>query len=218
MKQPQNGAESLTVLLTGFGPFPGAPFNPTGALVRQLANMRRPAFAAIRRVGHVFRTSYGAVDAELPRLIEECRPDVLLMFGLAARTKFLRIETRARNARSGLLPDAAGALPMQRGIAAGAPSELPGRAPFEALRIAGRGRVPVRLSHNAGRYLCNYLYWRAMELNGPTAPRLIAFVHVPLVRRGPRPRATRAAPPTTDELVRAATAILRVLVTAARRR
>ena len=30
----------LTVLLTGFGPFPGAPYNPTAALVHALARVR----------------------------------------------------------------------------------------------------------------------------------------------------------------------------------
>ena len=28
---------AVTILVTGFGPFPGAPFNPTGPLVKQLA-------------------------------------------------------------------------------------------------------------------------------------------------------------------------------------
>jgi pyroglutamyl-peptidase len=140
------------------------------------------------------------------------------MFGLAARTKFLRIETCARNARSWLLADAAGALPRQRAIAAGAPSALRGRAPFAALRVAARARVPVRLSHNAGRYLCNYLYWRGVELRGSAAPRVVVLVHVPLVRRGPRRRTAHGAQATIPELVRAAAAMLRVLVTAARRR
>src|SRR5215204_2917324 len=58
-------ASQLMVLITGFGPFSGAPFNPTSALVTKLANIKRPAFAGLRRVAHVFRTSYAAVDAEL---------------------------------------------------------------------------------------------------------------------------------------------------------
>ena len=31
---------AATILLTGFGPFPGAPFNPTGPLVTELARAR----------------------------------------------------------------------------------------------------------------------------------------------------------------------------------
>src|ERR1700692_4528018 len=97
-----------TILVTGFGPFPGAPYNPTAPLVARLARLRRPALADVTIVPHVFSTSYTAVDRELPRLIARHKPDALLMFGLAARTRLLRIETRARNALA-LLPDAGGA-------------------------------------------------------------------------------------------------------------
>jgi pyroglutamyl-peptidase len=47
----------LTVLITGFGPFPGAPFNPTMTLPARLAARRRPALADVRRIAHVFRTA-----------------------------------------------------------------------------------------------------------------------------------------------------------------
>ena len=95
----------LTVLITGFGPFPGAPFNPTAALAQRLAARRRPAFADIKRVAHLFETSYAAVERELPVLLRRVRPDVVLLFGVATRTKYLRVEMRARNARSPLFPD-----------------------------------------------------------------------------------------------------------------
>ena len=75
----------LTILVTGFGPFPGAPFNPTGPLVKRLARLRRPSLADVKIVGYVFPTSYAAVDRDLPRLIARHKPDALLMFGLAPR-------------------------------------------------------------------------------------------------------------------------------------
>ena len=53
-----------TVLITGFGRFPGAPFNPSGPLALALAKRRRPAFADVRRAVHVFQTSYAAVDGD----------------------------------------------------------------------------------------------------------------------------------------------------------
>ena len=40
---------ALTVLVTGFGPFPGAPLNPTGALAHKLTRLRRPALALVAR-------------------------------------------------------------------------------------------------------------------------------------------------------------------------
>ena len=68
----------IRVLITGFGRFPGAPFNPTAALARRLATKRRPALADAFRTAHVFRTSYAAVENELPKLIArqgELQPD-----------------------------------------------------------------------------------------------------------------------------------------------
>ena len=100
-----------TVLITGFGRFPGAPFNPSAPLARAVAKRRRPAFADVRRIVHIFETSYAAVDRDLPKLIAQHKPDIVLMFGLAGRTNFVRIETRARNARSILFPDVTGFQP-----------------------------------------------------------------------------------------------------------
>lgn len=190
-----------TILVTGFGPFPGASFNPTGPLVERLARTRRPALADFKFVAHVFPTSYAAVDRDLPKLIAKYRPDAMLMFGLAPRAKTLRIETRARNAVA-LLPDAGGAARAVK-IAPGGPSAI--ALPVPTMRMLAAARtthVTVVRSHDAGRYLCNYLCWRASEaVRRKDGPRLTAFVHVPPVRgkvrrRGMRPRLT------PDDLVR----------------
>jgi pyroglutamyl-peptidase len=206
----------LTVLITGFGPFPGAPFNPTTALPGRLAARRRPALADVRRIAHVFRTSYAAVDRGLPALIKRVRPDVVLLFGVATRTNYLRIELRARNARSALFPDAEGDLPGAGTIAIGGPDVRAGRAPHRALLAAVRAqRLPARLSHTAGRYLCNFAYWHALAATEGSGAPLVQFIHVPTVRRG----ATRPGPRrrlTSADLARAGEAILMALVVAAR--
>ena len=99
-------SEKLRILITGFGPFPGAPYNPTQPLVARLLRLRRPAFDDVELAGHIFPVTYAAVDRELPQLLAKHRPQALLMFGLASRTPYLRIETRARNAVTTLWPDA----------------------------------------------------------------------------------------------------------------
>ena len=98
--------EKLRILITGFGPFPGAPFNPTMPLVKRLTQLRRPAFADVELTGHIFHVTYATVDRELPELIAKYRPQAMLMFGLADRTAHVRIETRARNAVTTRFPDA----------------------------------------------------------------------------------------------------------------
>jgi pyroglutamyl-peptidase len=176
---------TATILITGFGPFPGAPYNPTGPLVIELARRRHPAFANVRRVAHVFPVSYEAVDRELPALLKRERPDALIMFGLAVRAKQIRVEMRARNAITRTVPDVSGSIPLAATILPGAAPTLPLRSPAQRLLSAARATgVPVALSRDAGRYLCNYLCWRAAEAARAGAPRLVAFVHVPAVRSG----------------------------------
>jgi pyroglutamyl-peptidase len=166
-----------TILITGFGPFPGAPVNPTAALVRRLARRRWPP--GLRVTTHVFRTGYDAVDTDLPRLIARHEPDALLMFGLASRARTLRIETLARNSL-GRLPDVSGHVPPARAIVPRGPKTRALPTPAQALLAAARAAdVPVRLSRNAGTYLCNYLCWRAAEIAGSNGPATVAFVHVP---------------------------------------
>jgi pyroglutamyl-peptidase len=204
---------TATILITGFGPFPGAPFNPTEPLVKELAHRRHPAFAHIRRVAHVFPVSYAAVDRELPALLTREQPDVLLMFGLAGRSKHVRVETRARNALTRLLPDADGQLPIAASIVPEAPATMPMRAPAWRLVLAARAAgVPTALSHDAGRYLCNYLCWRAVEAARDGRPRLVAFIHVPSVRRT-SVKSIRSAL-TLDDLTQAGEAILRTALAA----
>ncbi len=170
----------MRVLLAGFGPFPGAPFNPSAAVANALARRRRPALVGIDRSVHVFGTNYAAVDRDLPLLFGK-KPDIILIFGLAARRRQVCIETRARNALSVLLPDASGWRPSTGVIEAGGPDTLFGRAPFCRLVSAARAaKVPVRPSRDAGRYLCNYVYWRALRQAMRNRP-LVQFVHIPAV-------------------------------------
>ena len=201
----------MRVLITGFGPFPGAPFNPSAALAKALARRRRPALAGIERATHVFATTYASVDRDLPKLFAQ-KPDVVLMFGVAGRRRQLCIETRARNAVSLLFPDASGYRPLRGVIKLHGPAVLTGNAPFA--RLAGAAGPRARLSRDAGRYLCNYVYWRALEQVRGTRP-LVQFVHIPPVGTKPRRRSSR--PPTLAQLLKSAEALLVAFIAASRR-
>jgi pyroglutamyl-peptidase len=208
----------LRILITGFGPFPGAPFNPTGPLVARLLRLRRPAFSDVELSGHIFPVTYKAVDRELPQLLAKHQPHALLMFGLATRTPYLRIETRARNAVTTLWPDADHTLVRNGSIAGGANAKKFGTHTAKLLRAAIGSGVDARASRDAGSYLCNYLSWRAIEAAGKDdGPRLAAFVHVPLVARdGAPPRKGVTHRVTLEELVDAGEAVLLEMVKLAR--
>src|SRR6202045_1279454 len=177
--------DKLRILITGFGPFPGAPFNPTQPLVARLLRLRRPAFGDVELTGHIFPVTYNAVDRELPQLLAKRRPHALLMFGLATRTPYLRIETRARNAVTMLWPDADHSRVRKGSIAGGADAMMLGPHTAKLLRAAVGTGIDARPSRNAGSYLCNYLSWRAIEAAAKdSGPALAAFVHIPLLVRG----------------------------------
>jgi pyroglutamyl-peptidase len=204
-----------TILLTGFGPFPGTPDNPSGQIARKLAAARRPAFAGTKRIAHVFTTTYAAIDQQLPALIMRHRPDAIVMFGLSARTKRVHIELQARNRLLTLFPDAAGFSPRKQTIRSPGPSSVRGRAPFARLLAAARSTgTATALSRNAGSYVCNYCYWRAVDRAIlPELPKVIVFVHVPKPRSRARP-ASRSGrrPPDLAHLIKVGEAVLAVVV------
>ncbi|WP_050420170.1 pyroglutamyl-peptidase I [Bradyrhizobium tropiciagri] len=170
----------LRILITGFGPFPGAPFNPTMPLVKRLVALRRPAFDDVTLSSHIFDVTYAAVDRELPELIASHRPQALLMFGLAGRSAHLRIESRARNAVTTRFPDAGRQHARKGSITGGADAMMFGPHSERLLRAALMTGIGARASRDAGSYLCNYLSWRAIEaVNGDHGLHLAQFVHIP---------------------------------------
>ncbi|SDP19565.1 pyroglutamyl-peptidase I [Afipia sp. GAS231] len=211
-------SEKLRILVTGFGPFPGAPYNPTQPLVARLTRLRRPAFAEVELSSHIFPVTYKAVDRELPLALDRHKPHALLMFGLASRTGYVRIETRARNAVTMLWPDASQARSRKGSIEGGAAAKMFGPHTQKLLRAADSTGLDARASRDAGSYLCNYLSWRAIEAaEADDGPRLAAFVHIPPLARDGSPRRKGFPRITLEELVDAGEAMLLEMVRLARR-
>ena len=200
----------LRILVTGFGPYPGAPYNPTMPLVGRLMQLRRPAFDDVALSGHIFHVTYATVDRELPQLLTKRRPHALLMFGLAQRTPYLRVETRARNAVTTIWPDADGTRVRKGSIAHDGDALTFGPHTAKLLRAALATGIDARASRDAGSYLCNYLSWRAIEATKrDDGPHLAAFIHVPLLARDGAAKPGRI---TLEGLVDAGEAMLAELI------
>jgi pyroglutamyl-peptidase len=178
------------LLITGFGPFPRMPENPSAALARRLGGLPRLRLALGQwpRV-LVLRTRYDAIpETFAPALAEG--PSAVLMFGVAGGAKRLRVEMRGRNRASRLFPDASGTRPARLTLAADGPAER--RSPVAAAAgvILRRHGVPASASRDAGRYLCNASYYRALAEDCP-----VLFLHIPPRGRTRRPQHQR---PGTD--------------------
>jgi pyroglutamyl-peptidase len=187
------------VLVTCFGPFPGAPSNPTMAMVRHLQRSRQPRLVGVELRGHILPTQWGMLQ-DFARSMQECRPDAVLMFGLAGRRRKITPELRAKNHASLLRTDAAGRIPEARQLTLGGPDFR--KSTINPVRMTARMRaagLPAKVSHDAGDYLCNALLWTALAAGVPAI-----FVHIPRPRRMLRRKGiNKLARPTPGNLKRA---------------
>lgn len=169
-----------TALITGFGPFPGVPRNPSEVLARRIAALR-----IWNRLGwhlrvHALTTGYGTVTEAIDKeAAHKPAPAFVVMLGVAARAKWLRIELRAKNRVSSIHRDATSARPAATLLEPGAETVRFGRhmgAPL--VRTLRAAHVPARFSRDCGRYVCNAAYWRMLG----AMPRKteVVFVHIPL--------------------------------------
>lgn len=171
------------LLVTGFGPFPRVPVNPSAELAGRIAadpRLRRLLGTPPRLL--ILRTAYDAIASMLEPALAE-RPDAVLMIGVAGRTSRVRVETRAVNRASRLFPDASGRVAGGLALERDGPALRRARAAARvlvALRRSGLAAVPSR---DAGRYLCNAASYRALA-----EPCPVVFLHIP-----PLPRVGREA-------------------------
>jgi pyroglutamyl-peptidase len=171
------------VAISGFGPFPGVPRNPSAEIVCAVGRMRRFPAAGIVLDSAIFPTIYAEARVMLQALIDK-KPDAIVMFGVAGKAKHIRIETIARNAASTLHPDHARATPASRKLTEAGAADFKSRAPAARLRAAARAAgVKAEFSNDAGRYLCNAVFYQALAATAALSPPpLVQFVHVPAVK------------------------------------
>ncbi|MEG6510130.1 pyroglutamyl-peptidase I [Methyloligella sp. 2.7D] len=178
----QSAPQNTQLLLTGFGPFPGVPENPTTRLVAELAARleHRPGLDLTQSL---LATEWNHVAREAPALLERTRPDIAIHFGLCRGASAIRIERSAYNATASSA-DAAGRGPSAPDIRPGAAHRLdtglPAAALARHLRASGVHALP---SLSAGRYLCNYLYYLSLDWAAARTPNALSlFVHIPPAR------------------------------------
>ncbi len=169
--------QRTTIVLTGFGPFPGIADNESARLVRRLAKRARLALPAHRIASAVLPTEWQRAPRQLAGLYRRHQPALALHFGVAHETSGFRIETEAANlCRSA--PDAAGAMPPSLTLAADEavrPVSIDALALAAALQALG---YPVSLSDNAGGYLCNAVLFHSLRLAAESQCR-VGFIHIP---------------------------------------
>ncbi|WP_410666553.1 pyroglutamyl-peptidase I [Amycolatopsis sp. cmx-4-68] len=163
------------VLMTGFAPFGGESVNPSWQAVSLLAG-RRADVAAVE-----LPCEFEASLPALRRALEEHRPSLVVCVGQAGGRAEVTPERVAINLVDARIPDNAGAQPIDVPVVPGGPAAyfttLPVKACVAAIRAAG---VPASVSHTAGTYVCNQVFYGLMHLLAADFPGVRGgFVHVP---------------------------------------
>ena len=165
------------VLITGFEPFAGAPVNPSGELVRRLAELGHPD---CRIVGDVLPVSFDRAAGLLAAAIDAHDPDIVIALGLAESRHAITPERVAINLADARIADNDGTQPRDEEIEHGGPAArftgLPIKAITHALDAAG---IPSDVSLTAGSYVCNHVFYQLMGLAAARPGLRAGFIHVP---------------------------------------
>jgi pyroglutamyl-peptidase len=162
------------VLMTGFAPFGGEPVNPSWQAV-SLLGARRDDVAAVE-----LPCEFEASLPALRQALDEHRPSLVVCVGQAGGRLDVTPERVAVNLIDARIPDNAGAQPVDVPVVPGGPAAyfttLPVKACVAAIRAAG---VPASVSHTAGTYVCNQVFYGLMHLLSTRPDVRGGFVHVP---------------------------------------
>jgi pyroglutamyl-peptidase len=169
-----------TVLLTGFGPFPGVRRNASGSLVKWLAFKARIAMPHCRFVAAILPTEWIRAPSVLAALYNRHDPVLALHFGVASNMRGFRIETEARNFCR-MSPDAAGNLPALNLVFEDGAQTLPVTINVESIaRHLDAEGYCATLSDDAGGYLCNAVLYHSLVKASERGGRCkVGFIHVP---------------------------------------
>ena len=177
-----------TVLLTGFGPFPGIPVNASGLLVPRLARAARKRFPGVTINALVLPTEWLRGPARVRAAIARNAPDIAIHFGVSPQAHGFVIERRGVNACSSAA-DGAGRLPPLAVLDPDGPERLASTLPVARIvkQLTAAG-LPAVASDDAGTYLCNAVLFQSLALAAGRKSGLLAgFIHIPASLAGAGP-------------------------------
>jgi pyroglutamyl-peptidase len=173
---PEDANERPVILLTGFEPFgESRPPNPSW---EGIAELHEEDWSDFHIVAHQLPVVWGEPLKHLQKQIDQHRPVAVFSFGQGLPGSFA-IESQASNLR-GRIPDNAGNLPVEMKITSDGPprfqSTFKCQEMKELLEIKG---YPVRVSRQAGQYLCEETLYSLEYLRKQNPELTVAFCHVP---------------------------------------
>ena len=165
------------ILLCAFDPFGGESVNP-----------------ALMAVGHV---SFEGVDlrkTEVPtvfyksvalvcNIIDEFKPDAVIMIGQAGGRDKITPERVAINVSDARIADNEGNMPCDEPIREGAPAAYFSTLPIKDIKAAlDSAEIPCAISNSAGTFVCNHLMYGVLNhIEKRRLDTLAGFIHIPFL-------------------------------------
>ena len=196
-RRPACCAPPCTIYVTGFGPFMGVQQNPTSSLCETLRSyleekqvpkgvdaelLREFEESGVQLQGlQVLQVAAEACKCEVPQIVEAVRGRraAILHLGVASGRTQLSLECRGVNEATFRVPDELGYQCCGEAVVPDSPPVLFSTLRLPELLAELHDRdVPAELSTDAGRFLCNYVYFQSLQAARPFDIPVL-FVHVP---------------------------------------
>ena len=166
----------MRVLLTGFQPFGNYKENSSWAVAEKVAAC---GFEGVSVA--LLPVTFAGVACALRRAVEVHRPDAILMLGQSVAIDYIKLERIAINMMDSVSADNDGYLPDEEPILPGGEAALFTNTNIKELRRAVEEQgLPAKVSNSAGLYVCNRLYYEALQLCKEKTGMRALFVHLPL--------------------------------------
>jgi len=192
------------VLLTGFEPFGGASFNPSGAVVSEIGKLQ---IVGIEVVTAILPVEFKRSAQILIELIAEHNPAIVISLGQAEGRDFIGPEQVAINLADARIADNAGVKienqPINEDDADGYFSTLPIREIVSQISALG---ISAKVSYSAGAFICNEIFFAAQShLKGSQV--ISGFIHLPLAPEQASEFGGLPTMPISDQVTAITTAI-----------
>ena len=193
----------MKMLLTGFEPFGNYKENSSWAVAEKVAALGFEGVSVTR-----LPVTFAGVAAALRKAVDECRPDAIVMLGQSAGIDYVKLERVAINMMDSASADNDGYLPDEEPIYPGGEAALFANAKIKELcRAVKEQGLPAKVSNSAGLYVCNRLYYEALQLCKKNRGMKALFVHLPFYDGQPSAPAGKPTMPL-DDMVQAVNIII----------
>lgn len=162
----------MSLLVTGFTPFGNFKQNPSEILINQIAD----DFEEINTL--ILPVSYERSFKTLAETVKLIRPTKIILTGLAQARFDISLEKVALNYSSCPLADNDGVVINNKTINPNGSKAHFTNFDIMNLCASTNGAIKLNQSLTAGSFVCNHLYFRALEAFSSSAK--IIFVHLPL--------------------------------------